>query len=208
MLYPDKLTKIQDECWLYIPAPDLVKATYESLLARDPATPFPFWAQRWPSSKAMASFLTTETNWIEGKQVLEIGAGIGLPSFIIANLTKGMIISDHARDAVELLEKNIAHLKLQHVKAMCLDWNNFPDDIKADTLLLSDINYEPGQFGPLLALVQRFLAEGTIIILSTPQRLTANPFVTELAPYIKQSVLKTVAHMEKLVEIRLLVLSI
>ena len=197
---------LQDGLELYVPDPQQVKPVYENLLAKDDTTPFPFWAKIWPSAEAMISFLKEEPQWIDNKQVLEIGAGIGLPSFAMATLASKMIISDHAPEAVALIEKNIQWLGLQHVKAMCLDWNHFPDDIRAETVLLSDINYAPEQFGPLLVLIRKFLEQGTAIILATPQRITIAPFAEALQPFIKRSVLKTVEQNKQETEIRILIL--
>jgi hypothetical protein len=73
---------------------------------------------------------------------------------------------------------------------------------------LSDINYAPDQFGPLRVLIQNFLAQGTIIILATPQRITVTPFAEALQPFIKHSVLQTVTHNGQVVDIRILILSI
>ncbi|MCW3086882.1 MAG: methyltransferase protein [Sediminibacterium sp.] len=208
MLYPDKLVTIQDGLMLYVPDPELVKRTYEHLLAKDDTTPFPFWAKIWPTAEEMAAFLKAEPHWITGKRVLELGAGIGLPSFTMAQHAAGMIISDHAAGAVSLIEKNIQYLDLPHVRAMCLDWNHFPDGIQTETLLLSDINYAPDQFGPLLTLIRKFLAQGATIILSTPQRITINPFAEALQPFIKRSILKTAGSGKQAAEIRILVLSL
>lgn len=207
MFYPDKLLEIQNGLSLYVPDPEWVKPVYEQLLAKDAATPFPFWAKIWPSATAMSSFLKAEHGLIEGKRVLELGAGIGLPSFSMTHYASEMIISDHATEAVALMEKNIQYLGLQHVKAMCLDWNHFPEDINTETVLLSDINYAPDQFEPLLVLIRKFLEQGTTIILSTPQRITITPFAEALQPFIKRSVLQTVEEMKLVVDIRLLILS-
>ncbi|MES2371165.1 MAG: hypothetical protein V4557_01210 [Bacteroidota bacterium] len=207
MIYPDKLITIQDGLKLYVPDPEQVKPLYEKLLDKDNTTPFPFWAKIWPSAEAMISFLKEEPHWIDGKHVLEVGAGIGVPSFAMAAHASAMIISDHAPEAVALIEKNIQYLGLQHVKAMCLDWNHFPGDMRAETVLLSDINYAPEQFGPLLALIRTFLEQGATIILSTPQRITITPFAEAIHPFIKRSVLQTVEHSSQTVDIRILVLS-
>ncbi len=208
MLYPDQLSKIQDTLTLYLPDPERVKPTYEHLLSKDDATPFPFWAKIWPSAEALSSFLKIEPHWIDGKHVLELGAGIGLPSFLMAPYASQMIISDHAPEAVALLEKNIQYLGLHHVRAMRLDWNHFPDHIKAEIVLLSDINYAPDQFVPLLALIHKFLEQGSILILATPQRITGTPFIKTLQPFIKRSVLQTVTHMEQRVAISIFILSV
>ena len=207
MNYPHKLVPIQEGLTLYVPDNELVKSTYESLLANNAATLFPFWAKIWPASKAMCTFLQTETHYIKGKRVLEIGAGVGLPSFVIAKHSSEIIISDYATDAITLLEKNIKHLGLSNAKAMCLDWNHFPSDITADVILLSDINYAPAEFNSLLILIQRFLAQGSTIIIATPQRITASPFVEKLAQYIKRSELHPIQNEFELTDIRMLVLS-
>lgn len=208
MRYTDKLIKVQDEFAIYIPDPEKIKPVYENLLSKNAATPFPFWAKIWPSAKAMSAFLQREPVWIEGKSVIEIGAGIGLPSLIMAARASAMIISDHSADAVKQIEKNIQYLGLKHVQAVCIDWNHFPAEIKAETVLLSDINYAPDQFESLLALIRTFLTQGATIILSTPQRITITPFAEALQPFMKRSVLQVAEDGGATVEIRILVLSI
>jgi len=207
MSYPDILLEIQNGFSLYVPDPEQVKRVYEQLRTKDQGTPFPFWAKIWPSAMALTDFLQQHPHWIKDKQVLELGAGIGLPSLLMAKQAAGIIISDHAAEAVVLLQKNIQYLGLANVKAVCLDWNDLPEVIRADTLLLSDINYAPEQFAPLLALIRRMLVQGTTIILATPQRITIMPFAEAIQPYIKESVLQTVVDNSRPVEIRILVLT-
>lgn len=207
MSYPDTLLEIQQGFSLYLPDPEQVKRVYEQLCTNDAATPFPFWAKIWPSAIALTDFLQQQPQWIQDKQVLELGAGIGVPSLRMAQQAAGMLISDHAPEAVALLQKNIAYLGLLNVTEACLDWNDLPEEIRADILLLSDINYAPGQFAALLALIRRMLAQGTTIILATPQRITITPFAEAIQPYIKDSVLQTVRENGQPVEIRIVVLA-
>lgn len=132
----------------------------------------------------MATFLLSHPDLTNGKKVLEIGAGIGLPSFSIASNPSNLIISDHDPDAVSLLEKNIAQLGLKHANALLIDWNHFPPDLHADTILLSDVNYAPEQFESLLKLIKQWMEAGTTVVLSTPQRIMGVPFVAALTAYI------------------------
>jgi len=206
MRYPVDLMEVEKGFNIYFPIAELVRPTYEKLLKDDNQTAFPFWAKLWASGKAMSIFLQQEIKWIESKEVLEIGAGIGLPSFIIAKHASKVVISDHNVDAVELLQNNISHLGLTHVHAMCLDWNDFPMEIKADTILLSDINYDPSQFNPLMKLIKRFLSEGSTIIIATPQRIMGVPFAEALIPFIKRSFVQTVEENEKSIDIQMLIL--
>jgi predicted nicotinamide N-methyase len=208
MPYPNTLTAVDEGLTLYVPEPESVKTIYERLLTEDNSTRFPFWARIWPSSKAMTAFLRKERFWVEGKRVLEIGAGIGLPSFDSAGHAREMIISDHSIEAVELAEKNIRHLGLKNVKAMYLDWNHFPEGVVGETVLLSDVNYSPDEFGNLLDLIQRFLERGATVIISTPQRLAATKFVDAVQPYIQESMQMTIDGQGQTSDICILVLSL
>jgi len=207
MLYPITLVKFQDGLQLYVPDPDQVKPTYEHLVATHPAAAFPFWARIWPSSLALISFLQREPHWIASKHVLEIGAGIGLPSFSINSAAQSLVISDYSPEAVALMEKNIQSLGLRHAKAIYLDWNDFPSDLSADTVLFSDINYDPEQFKALLSLIQQLLDKDTTIVIATPERISAVPFAVQLEPYVTRSVLETVATGNQAIDIRIFVLS-
>ena len=116
MQYPVQLTQIGAEKAIYIPAYEAVKAIYAALLELDPATPFPYWAKVWPSAIALHNVLKKHSSLIKDKTVLELGAGIGFPSLLMAEITKSIIISDYDSEAVELLQKNITHLQLQNAR--------------------------------------------------------------------------------------------
>lgn len=182
--YPLLLQSYSPGFQLYIPDPEQVKPVYEKLLVIHPDLPFPFWAKVWPAARAMTEFLLSHPDLTNNKKVLEIGAGIGLPSFSIASNISELIISDHDPDAVALLDKNIALLGLKNTRALLIDWNHFPPDLNADTILLSDINYAPEQFKPLLKLMKQWMESGATVVLSTPQRIMGVPFVEALTAYI------------------------
>jgi methyltransferase-like protein 23 len=184
MQYPIELTQISAEKAIYTPNYELVKEIYTSLLIMDPNTPFPFWAKLWPSSIALFDVLKAHPHLIQNKHVLEIGAGIGLPSLMMAGVAKSIQISDYDKEAVALLQKNIEHLQLQNAEALQLDWNAIPENLQPDVILLSDVNYDPGQFDVLIHLIDEFMNQGCAIILSTPQRIMASPFVQKLEAYI------------------------
>lgn len=186
MQYPLVLKAFKNGVKLYIPDPLLVKPTYESLRLENPATSFPFWAKVWPSAVALSSFLEQYQDLVKNKTVVEIGAGIGLPSFSIADHVAEITITDYDVDAIDLLQKNIAHLGNPKIKAICADWNCFPTSICADVVLLSDTNYAPSAFQSLLTLIQNFLQKGATIIIATPVRITASPFIEQLEMHIIQ----------------------
>jgi predicted nicotinamide N-methyase len=183
-VYPLQLVKLNTEITLYVPDPALIQSTYQKLAAENTAAIFPYWAKVWASAHAMTQFLQEEPSWVQNKIVLEIGAGVGIPSFCIASLTKKIIISDYAPDAVAVLQKNIDHLALNNAQAACIDWNTISEDITVDTILLSDTNYEPSAHNHLILLIDKFINKGSTIILATPNRLASNPFIELISKYI------------------------
>jgi predicted nicotinamide N-methyase len=185
MQYPFQLTQISAEKAIYVPIYEAVKDIYASLLKLDPNTTFPFWAKLWPSSIALLDILKAHPHLIQNKHVLEIGAGIGLPSLMIADIAKSIQISDYEKEAVALLQKNIEHLQLQNAEALQLDWNHMPENMNPEVVILSDVNYDPTQFDVLVSLIDKFMNQGCTIILSTPQRIMASPFVQKLEAFIK-----------------------
>ena len=207
MQYPVQLTQIGAEKAIYIPAYEAVKAIYADLLESDPATPFPYWAKVWPSAIALLYVLQKYPNWIKDKNVLELGAGIGLPSLMMAGITNSIQISDYNLEAVELLQKNIEHLQLENAQALKLDWNTLPEAIHPEVLILSDVNYDPTQFETLTKLIEKFIHKGCAIILSTPQRIMASPFVLALSEFIIADYLEIVDENGVTKEISILVLS-
>ena len=206
-MYPLSLVDFHDGLSLYVPDLELVKSTYQDSIIQNKNTAFPFWAKVWPSSKAMTTFLQSEISLIQSKRILEIGSGIGLPSFSIATHVSELIISDYSSDAVELINRNITHLNLPHAKSMRIDWNALPEDISADVVLLSDINYDPVEFDPLLSMIQCFIAAGSTVIIATPQRIMTNPFVESIKPLIKRSLVIPVEEMHHILDIGIVILS-
>jgi len=194
MHYPLVQKTFDNDLTLYIPNPLLIKPTYEALCFNDSATLFPFWAKVWPSSLALRLFLQKNIELVKNKKVVEIGAGIGLPSFSIANDIADITITDYSFDAVVLMRKNIEHCGNQNIKAICADWNSFPDTINADVVLLSDTNYEPSNFEPLIKLIQRFIKKGATVIIATPKRITASPFIQQLESFIVKRVLVDITY--------------
>jgi len=186
-VYPIILEQISPQISLWVPDVAAVKTVYDKLRKQDPNLPFPYWAKIWASSKAMVTFLQEEPHWIENMKLLEIGAGIGIPSFFMAQKASEIIISDYDNEAVSLANKNIAHLNLTNARSLVLNWNHIPEYIIADTILLSDTNYNPSDFDALVISINSFLSKGCIVILATPNRITANPFLEKLSAFIHKT---------------------
>ena len=192
---------------LCIPDPGFVQRWYRGKKESLPEAPFPYWTQVWPAALAMAEFLTAEPKYIQGKKVVELAAGLGLPSLLAAQWACSVICSDYHPEAVAVMKQSVAKNALSNVSCRVLDWNDLPNDLTAEVLLLSDINYDPSQFDTLYAVLTDFMQKGTRIILSTPQRLMAKPFLEQLLPLSSTQKEISIDYHEKKVPVTLLILN-
>lgn len=165
----------QEQLQLYVPEEEAVRNAYKK-----GDIPFPYWSQIWPAAKALAGFLLQHPHCTEKKKVVELGAGLGLPSLVAARNATHVLCTDMVPEAVATVQQSAAHLNLQNVAVEVLDWRHLPKDLKTDVLLLSDINYEPAAFALLQDVITLFLQKRATIILSTPQRLMAKDFIAPL----------------------------
>lgn len=167
---------------LRVPDPNQVLQAYRQHKRENPQTHFPYWTQVWPASLALCRFLVKEPHYIENKEVLELAAGLGLPSLLAAKLAKKVVCSDYLPEAVAVIQQSIQANNQTNIEAALLDWRVLPQGLEPDTLLLSDINYEVAEFETLETVILEFLQKGVTIILSTPQRLMAKSFIQRLLP--------------------------
>lgn len=178
---------------LYVPDERSVKDQYATSLENGLAPLFPYWAKLWPSSIALCEYIQLHPELVKDKVVIELAAGLGLPSLLAARYAKKVICSDYAQQALPFISNAAVLNDLGNIECRLIDWQNYPADLQADIVLLSDINYDPGQFEILYALTKSLLIQGTIVLLSTPQRIMAKPFIEKLLPYCKE---KRTGHVE------------
>lgn len=171
---------------LFVPDAQEVQERYFLQKKTKDDIPFPHWSRLWPSAFALADFIHQHSAIVENKNVLELAAGLGLPGFVAAGYAKSVCCSDYLEDAVITMVRSAKHLQFSNVTCRLLDWNQLPEGLSADVLLLSDINYDPEQFDRLYLVLQGFLQKGTTILLSSPQRLMAKPFIERLLPDCKK----------------------
>jgi methyltransferase-like protein 23 len=168
---------------LFVPLPERVRAVYLKQKAENEHTPFPYWAKLWPSAIGLSTFILKHPSMLSGKIVVELAAGLGLPSFVAAKYAQRVCCSEYLTEAIEVINRSIAANNFSNIDSRLIDWNNIPGDLTPDVLLLSDINYAPQEFNMLQRVLIGFLNRGTTILLSSPHRLMAKTFVEALLPW-------------------------
>ena len=138
----------------------------------------PYWAELWPSGLALARAVAALD--LRGAPVLELGAGLGLPSLAAALGGADVLATDWAEDAVELLRAN-AERNAISLRAAVVRWDE-PEAVLRDapwTLVVgADLLYERRNADQLLELLPRL---GGDVLLADPGRPFARGFLERAA---------------------------
>jgi len=134
----------------------------------------PYWAELWSSGVALAGVVSTLE--LAGVRVLELGAGLGLPSLAAALREADVLATDWAEDAVDLLRSNAARngiaLRVERVR-----WDEPEPLVREapwDLVLGADLLYEQRNADQLLYLLPRLGGE---VLLADPGRPFTRTFL-------------------------------
>ncbi|UNC93442.1 class I SAM-dependent methyltransferase [Candidatus Contubernalis alkaliaceticus] len=121
----------------------LVVKDIEALVTNpDDEDNIPYWADIWPASRIMASYIWEEMEF-QGEEVLELGAGLGLPGIVAGLKGAEVTFSDYKQDALEITLINAENNGVKGAETYLGDWRDFRLDKKFDWILASDILYNP-----------------------------------------------------------------
>lgn len=140
----------------------------------------PYWAELWPSALALSHYISEMDYQWAGQKVLEIGAGLALPSIVTAKLGAEVTISDYLQEAIDFSKKNLDRNKISNAKFIQLDWRNPNPSLAADVLIAADVAYEKKMFEPLVHAFKQLCKPNGIILLAEPNRNLAKDFLENL----------------------------
>ncbi len=162
---------------IYVPEEQAILDKYRN--SKDDA----YWARVWPASVGLCLFLERHAHLIRNKQILELAAGLGLPGLYAASFAKQVTITDKEPLAEVFVKRSSQHLGLTNTLTKTLNWKDATKEPIPEVVLLSDVNYEPAVFEELKQVLRFYLERQVAVMISTPQRLVAKPFIMELLPY-------------------------
>jgi methyltransferase-like protein 23 len=160
---------------ILVPDPLQVKDAYEQGVSAE----FPYWSRVWPSSLVLARWLNDHANFLAGKKLFEVGAGLGLPSFIAAKYALSVLVSDHTQLSVDWLQLNKSKLQASSVNTMLFDWRSRPLP-SADIVLLSDVGYREEDLSDVHDMVRQYVDQGSAVVLTVPARRISLSFIEPL----------------------------
>jgi predicted nicotinamide N-methyase len=134
----------------------------------------PYWAELWPSARALAAAVSGRA--LRGARTLELGCGLGLPS-IAAALAGGRVLAvDWSAEAVELTRAN-AERNDAGLETLVCSWTKpapLLDRAPWDLVLAADVLYEARNGEALLDLLPRLT---NTVWLADPGRKPAAEFL-------------------------------
>ncbi len=135
----------------------------------------PYWAELWPSSRALARAIAVRA--LRGRRTLELGCGLGLPSIAAAMAGGRVTASDWSPESVQYTAINARHNGIRLETVICSWARPEPLSERApwDLVIASDVLYERRNVEQLLDLLPRLVTSGEVWI-ADPGRPNADSF--------------------------------
>jgi predicted nicotinamide N-methyase len=137
----------------------------------------PYWAELWPSGIALARQVATLA--LDGRRVLELGCGLGLPSIAAALAGADVLATDWSPDALAATRRNAA-LNGARVATANVRWED-PEALRNvdafELVLAADVLYERDNGEHVLDLLERILASDGEALVADPGRPHAKRFL-------------------------------
>jgi predicted nicotinamide N-methyase len=129
----------------------------------------PYWADLWPSARALGRWVLRQTA-LEGRW-LELGCGVGLPSVAVKSREGDILATDHNENALEFARVNVERNRADHLETALLDWRGRNPAIgKFDVIIAADVLYEQRNAVALRDLLPRVMKREGRFVLADPGR--------------------------------------
>ena len=130
----------------------------------------PYGLLLWESAVALARSLHHRSMLVANKQVLELGAGVGLPGLVARSLGAEVWQTDHLPAALEIAQLNARANDVGGIRQFTADWTRWTDNRLYDVILGADILYEQAMQGSVVSIFRRNLAPDGLVLLADPGR--------------------------------------
>lgn len=130
---------------------------------------WPYFGWLWPAAIVLAEAMNEID--VEGRLILEIGCGLGLPSLVLKRNGANITASDYHPLAESFLDENAALNGMSPIDFVDLHWGEQTADLgRFDVIIGSDVLYERGHAELLAELVDRLSEPCAEVWISCPGR--------------------------------------
>lgn len=134
----------------------------------------------WESAVGLATQLTQQAAQVQSKEVLELGAGVGLPGLVARNLGAHVRQTDYQADALALAAWNAQQNGITGIETFLADWRAWRHPPRYDLILGADVLYDASLHFYLEAIFRKNLRPGGRLLLADPGRPQALDFAVQL----------------------------
>lgn len=139
----------------------------------------PCWADIWPAARGVSHWIWENLRFARD-ELIELGAGLGLPGIVCGLRGARVTLSDFNPAALEFAHHNARLNGLEDFAVLQADWRTFRPRPKYRWVLGSDIFYDPKLNVHLLRLIPELLAPGSSILVAHPGRPATFDFLQAL----------------------------
>jgi predicted nicotinamide N-methyase len=151
--------------------------------ADDPEQNLPYWAELWPSGIALAAEIQDDPSIVQGRDVLELGSGVGITAAVALKAGANLLATDYAPESLLLTRITALRHAGDEPRTMQVNWRDpsaallegHPEGYPV--VLAADVLYERRDIGPLLELFDRIVAPDGVLWLAEPGRPPASIFL-------------------------------
>jgi predicted nicotinamide N-methyase len=136
--------------------------------------------QLWPTGQLLAQAM--QRFEVQGKRVLELGCGIGLPSLVLQRRGVDIVASDMHPLAKPFLARNAALNRIKAVRFRPLRWDEPQAGLgRFDLIIASDVLHETGQARLLAGVIARHARPEAEVLVTDPGQDHSAPFNLQMA---------------------------
>lgn len=140
---------------------------------------WPLFGQVWPSGQVLADTMLTME--LEGKRILEVGAGLALASLVVHRRGGNVTASDYHPLIPDFLAENLRLNDLGPINYQAAKWSDINDDLGVfDMIIGSDVIYERDQPALLADFIDRHSADQVDVYIVDPNRPSRSKFCREM----------------------------
>ena len=175
---------------------DLDEIILEQLESTNPnSAELPFWGKIWEASILLAAYLKAQPV-MPGRQILEIGTGLGVSGLFAAACGHDVTLSDHKEEILRFIRANVLLNNLDNVSIINIDWTKPAGEHRYDWIVGSEVVYHRATYDALVQFLHQALKPNGTIFLAKSTSLPANAFFAKLTQSFKFKKLDKVVRSE------------
>lgn len=142
----------------------------------------PYWAEFWPACLLLADLVESwpqipqSADSATRARVLELGAGLGLPSLIALHRGYRVMCSDYHDDALAFVGESARRNGLSPPELRYVDWRERYPELRFERIIAAEVLYEKRNLAPIAWFIAHHLTAGGQALLVDRNRPTADAF--------------------------------